>query len=108
METAVPGSLFGKQGTVPLVEPGEVVVAPVGYGGGEVVPVLPLEGEQGRGMVRTEQLQLGHRQSIAFTISERIRSVVRAANFRSAFASASRVICATRAHVLPSAQAHTG
>lgn len=45
---------------------------------------------------------------IGFTMSERIRSVVRAAVFRSTSIEVMRVMSATRAQVLPSAQAQTG
>jgi hypothetical protein len=50
----------------------------------------------------------GNGYLIGFTISERIRRVVLAAVFRSMFIVVAKVMSATRAQVLPSAQTQTG
>ncbi len=54
------GLLLGQQGAVPLGELVEEVVAAVGDEGGEVAAVGPLEGQDRRGVIGVQPLQLGH------------------------------------------------
>lgn len=60
VEGADAGLLLGQQGTVPLGEPIVELITAVGDRGGEVDAVGQLEGEDRRGMVGSQALQLWH------------------------------------------------
>jgi hypothetical protein len=59
-EYATAGFLLGRQGVVPVGEPVEAVVAPLGDRGHEVGAGRPLEGQDHRGMTGMQAPQLGH------------------------------------------------
>jgi hypothetical protein len=60
VEGAGAGLLLGQQGTVPLGEPIVELITAVGDRGGEVDAIGQLEGEDRRGMVGSQALQLWH------------------------------------------------
>ena len=60
VEGADAGLLLGQQGTVPLGEPIVELITAIGDRGGEVDAVGQLEGEDRRGMVGSQALQLWH------------------------------------------------
>jgi hypothetical protein len=61
VEVIRPGGLPLEQLRVPRVELGEELVSSVRYRGCEVGPILPLEHEQGGGVVEADQLKFWHR-----------------------------------------------
>jgi hypothetical protein len=64
VEGADAGLLLGQQGTVALGEPIVELITAVGDRGGEVDAVGQLEGEDRRGMVGSQALQLWHSTTV--------------------------------------------
>src|SRR6516225_715493 len=64
VEHAGASLLLGQQGAVSLGEMVEELIAAVGDKGGEVGAVRQFEGQDRRGMVGAQALQLGHRPTL--------------------------------------------
>jgi hypothetical protein len=64
VEGADAGLLLGQQRAVPLGELVEELIAPVRDRGSEVGAVRQFEGQDRRGMVGSQALQLGHRPTL--------------------------------------------